>query len=367
MNDSRQGKFTAKANELLRRLPMLRDWLDLQVSDRRAFIIEFAGMPKAGKSSAIEHLRHFFSHGYKVKVNETVGFTNAPAHQYEVYTPAEGVSLRTPGYLKSDKVDFNTWAGAYGLQELLQASHDKHNDLVVLDRGPWDAGCWLEHWKLEAQGKQNQDDPVAAIAEFFQLDSWTTRSDLHVVLVVDPAQAAFRELNSRLIQHGGFASDQVAMQKMHTIYIERFKLLAAKKRELCPHVGASSALLLDTTELHPHEVTLRIIEATYSVLEGKINERSDDVVLTSEYVSARLEGYLGTTRSSKKQVLEFLPAFVEAANALPTIHRIRLRRLLEEAQAPPTLDLAASAPVGKERVNPLQRQLEELLNRARRT
>jgi hypothetical protein len=35
----------------------------------RAFVMEFAGTPKAGKSTAVEAIRHFFTrHGYRVHV-----------------------------------------------------------------------------------------------------------------------------------------------------------------------------------------------------------------------------------------------------------------------------------------------------------
>src|SRR5207247_2284326 len=133
----------------LGRLPLLRAWRTLTQKAAafpdRSFVVEFAGMPKAGKSTSIEGVRQFFSHGHK-----TERWKNSEEWidlRYRVHTPAEGVSLRTPARLKVDPIDFNTWAGAYALQELLQAAHDGYNDLVVLDRGPWDASCWLEYYR----------------------------------------------------------------------------------------------------------------------------------------------------------------------------------------------------------------------------
>src|ERR1041385_7123124 len=134
------------AESYLPRLKVLEDWLERKKNpgDRRAFIVEFAGMPKSGKSLAIENLRHFFSHGPRLKI-AVKGLEWGKAEGFRVHTPAEGVSFRTPNYFKHNGFHFNAWSGAYALQELLEACHDDHHDIVILDRGPWDAGCWLQY------------------------------------------------------------------------------------------------------------------------------------------------------------------------------------------------------------------------------
>src|SRR5579859_4712248 len=118
-------KPSAELISLLGQLPLLKQWQEVRKQtgeqSRKAFVIEFAGMPKAGKSTAIENLRHFYTHGPKLLLAHDGQRKDLPPLGYRVHTPAEGVSLRTPNYLKRSPFDFNTWAGAYAVQELLQA------------------------------------------------------------------------------------------------------------------------------------------------------------------------------------------------------------------------------------------------------
>lgn len=265
--EARQRDHAAEqaASKMRDRLPRLLSWAK-QRSDAgdppRAFIVEFAGMPKAGKSSAIETIRHYFSHGPKTKV---VGPDRASNAGYRVHTPAEGVSLRTPNYLKQDPTDFNTWAGAYALQELLQARHEFFYELVILDRGPWDASCWLE----QLCAPQPPDDS-RRIYGFFRLPCWQILADLHVVLVVDPKIASHRERDQRLIDHRGPASDQNLMTAMRRIYETNFKELQEVKAYHDRDYGSLAAMKLDTTELRSKEVVVKIIDRILDLVEAKL-------------------------------------------------------------------------------------------------
>ena len=81
------------------------------------------------------------------------------------------------------------------MQELLEARHDRFHDIVLLDRGPWDAGCWLQYYKTR-QKPGDDDVPVEALAEFFKLPFWSTQADLHIVMLVQPTAALDREANA---------------------------------------------------------------------------------------------------------------------------------------------------------------------------
>jgi hypothetical protein len=218
-HDDPLEKVRAHAVENLPRLDRLQEWIRNKPERdgaRRAFIIEFAGMPKAGKSGSIKTVRQYFSSGSKIRVVEAPGSIR---RTYQIHTPAEGVSLRTPALLKQNLLDFNCWAGAYALQELLQARHDNYHDLVILDRGPWDAGCWIEFVKtLESDHPVSPEDSQKII-NFFHLPHWMTCADLHVVLTVDPAEAAERERRERLITHHGPVSDRELMMSVRDLFV----------------------------------------------------------------------------------------------------------------------------------------------------
>ena len=95
--------------------------------ERRPIFMEFAGTPKSGKSTCIDTINHFF---------RRVG--------YKVLAPTEGVSKRTPYYLKENLVAFNAWSAAYALTHILEGRYgaDEYN-LVIMDRGLFDALAWF--------------------------------------------------------------------------------------------------------------------------------------------------------------------------------------------------------------------------------
>jgi hypothetical protein len=321
-DDTKLQLLRERATANLPRLDSLQQWIQSRKAsgedERRAFIVEFAGMPKAGKSSAIKTIRQYFSSGSKIRVKEVPGKVT---RAYRLHTPAEGVSLRTPGLLKQNLLDFNSWAGAYALQELLQAGHDNYHDLVLLDRGPWDAGCWLEYVKKSQLPKSIDKKEADKIIGFFQSPHWMTRADLHVVLVLDPVEAAKRESSERLIAHHGPVSDTSLMSAMRDIYEKKFPELQSVKAANCPHVKNAGAVLIDTTSLSDLEVASQIIEHAFSVLELKLAARA---VLTVEQVWAGMKPFVTRTArpAEVRLVEEYIPKFVERANILPVSARI---------------------------------------------
>lgn len=104
-----------------------RDVRTYRVGDFAPVAVEFMGSPKAGKTTTIDILTHFFKRT-----------------RYKVWAPTEGASKRTPYHLKRDLVAFNTWTLSYAMSELLVAYHNvDHYDLVILDRGPFDSLAWM--------------------------------------------------------------------------------------------------------------------------------------------------------------------------------------------------------------------------------
>jgi hypothetical protein len=327
-----QGEIDA----IVAKHPLLGTWSKLWEEahgHKRAFVIELAGMPKAGKSTTIDQVRHFFSHGHKVKVSDKGG------SPYIVHTPAEGVSQRTPRALKDDRVDFNTWAGAYALQELLEARHDTFHDLVILDRGPWDASCWLQHFaKVPGVDK---DLPVGAIADFFRLKCWVTESDLHVVMIVDPATALTRERTQRLIEHRGPASQTELMDSMKKIYEDSFPTLLDEKAKACKDVGKHSAILLNTTAYDRQGAAeFEVISQALKVLELKIER------LLPETAEARLKAFSeqlsGKIRGSElTKVHENIQKVTEHLRQMTPLQRFGFRQALAKRTKGSELILSA--------------------------
>jgi hypothetical protein len=319
-DDAADAEIRQLAEKNIAQLKKLKDWREARSSgaeDSRAFVIEVAGMPKSGKSKAIDTVRHYFTYGtgLKLKVVE---------RRYRIYTPAEGVSQRTPAYLKQNLLDYNCWAGAYALQKLLEANHDNYHDLVILDRGPWDSGCWIEYLRSNRRELFSDDEEAAKIGAFFQMAHWMTQSDLHVVFTVDPATAANREKKGRLIAHHGPASKTELMDAMREIYRRRFEDLRRAKSDECPHVGDNAAVLIDTTSMRPLEVAWKIIESALKILDLKIAYRAEFTKTELHNRLIRSQAVRPRTKQVEK-LSDFIPELLREANSLDGRGRGQLR------------------------------------------
>src|SRR5207249_2651594 len=95
---------------------------------RKPVVIEFAGSPKAGKSSTIAQLYTFLKRcGFKVKI---------------VVERASVCPIRDKKH-----ATFNIWTACTTLAQILESTQDPPQeddpDILILDRGLFDAICWL--------------------------------------------------------------------------------------------------------------------------------------------------------------------------------------------------------------------------------
>ncbi len=168
----------------------------------RPFFVEFAGMPRAGKSSTITHT---------VECLQTLGF--------RIYAPAEGAS-QAPEYIKrKDLVAYNLWTTCYALTVILEGLHVRNPDLydvVVLDRGLFDALCWIEY--LEDGGKIDEGERKR-IADFLRIDNWNGMIDLVFVFTCDAETAKKRNEKYQLIPRLGIVTNEDELRKLHDGYM----------------------------------------------------------------------------------------------------------------------------------------------------
>jgi predicted NUDIX family phosphoesterase len=159
----------AQIQALEARAAHLRELLDKEFA-RRAFVLEFAGTPKSGKSTSVEAARHFFArNGFRVHV---------------LAERAAMCPIPMKGHLF-----FNTWCMASMLAELL-ANFETETDLIIVDRGLMDSLVWLVMQK--ARGEITATD-ASCFESFVLLDRWVSLIDLALVLYVDPDEALKRE------------------------------------------------------------------------------------------------------------------------------------------------------------------------------
>jgi len=146
----------------------------------RAFVIEFAGTPKSGKTTSVEAIRHFFNrNGFRVHV---------------LVERASVCPIPMKGHLF-----FNTWCASTMLAELL-ANVDTETDIIIVDRGLFDALVWLTLQRL--RGELTVDE-AKTIEAFLLLNRWRSLIDLAVVMSVSPELAIQRENRQRITTKPG--------------------------------------------------------------------------------------------------------------------------------------------------------------------
>ena len=150
---------------------------------RRPIVIEFCGSPKSGKSSCINSLSLFLRrNNFRTKVL------------------TERASVCPVG----DKYDpnFNIWTACSAIAELVEvlSNNSKDYDVVILDRGIFDALCWF-NWLKDRNSLDDGD--YKSLEAFLVMNKWTTVVDLIYVFTARPEISMEREYASLLTRKPG--------------------------------------------------------------------------------------------------------------------------------------------------------------------
>lgn len=160
-------------DELIRRAREVAQRFDNQA--RKPIVVEFAGCPKAGKTSTIGQVAAFFKRtGFKVEV---------------VIERASVCPIRDKKHS-----NFNVWTGCTTLAQLLEKTQDPPRDddpqLLILDRGIFDSVCWLRMMERLARIRGSDRDRIES---FLLIDDWRKRLSGVVLMLASPADSMERE------------------------------------------------------------------------------------------------------------------------------------------------------------------------------
>lgn len=225
------ARIEFSARELLRRLPP-RAAKGSALG--RPFVVEFAGAPRAGKTSALDHMSSVLRrHGFRVDT---------------VSEDARSSRVR-------DKRDplFNLSTAMATGDQIIQATHgDDTSHLLLVDRGFFDALCWQD-WLLGvgAITRDEHDDNVA----FLQQPRLCELTDLVFVLTVAPERALERDLAGRVTRRSGPIMNMEALQLVNNSIARVMK--HQDGRFQCVH--------LDTT--HSDQISI-LARMTFTVLKA---------------------------------------------------------------------------------------------------
>ena len=210
----------------------------------RPLFVEFAGTPKSGKSTCIDIVNHFFR-----RLN------------YKILAPTEGASKRTPYYLREDLFSFNTWSATYALTHILEGRHGSDQyQLVIMDRGLFDALAWFELLKSKDQVSKDQisEEDCQTIQNFLMIAHWRELVDIVFLFETDPDTSLERENRDKLIEEPGQAMNPDFLRSLNGAYQTTRDKYSTQFREF--HVVNTRSNQDTTPQSTGFEVATKIIE-----------------------------------------------------------------------------------------------------------
>ena len=143
---------------------------------RKPIVIEFAGVPKAGKTSNLEQVLSFF---------KRCGFSVESVAEQAAICPVR--DKKHP--------NFNIWTACTTLAQLLektQAPPRKGDpDILFVDRGIFDAICWMRLMNKEFSRLAKEEYQL--IEKFLSINEWRRRISAVIVMTATPEKAIRRE------------------------------------------------------------------------------------------------------------------------------------------------------------------------------
>jgi predicted NUDIX family phosphoesterase len=167
---------------------------------RKPVVFEFAGVPKAGKTSTLNALQAFLKRcGFRVEV---------------VVERASICPIRDKKHS-----NFNVWTACTTLAQILEKTQnpprpdDPH--ILILDRGLFDSICWLS---LMEHLERIRPEERQIVERFLKIGDWRKRISAVFVMTVKPEDAMSREQGLLPVQRstGSIMNVEVLQQMLKT-------------------------------------------------------------------------------------------------------------------------------------------------------
>lgn len=241
---------------------------------KRPIVIEFSGSPKAGKTSCINSLELFLKRN---------GFT--------VQIIQERASICPVSNKQSPM--FNLWTSCMSLSGLIGILENKENnvDILILDRGIFDALCWFE-WLVDNKMMEEEQRRVAE--SFFLMDEIVKSIDIVFAFKVQPNMSIEREYANLLTDKLG----TIMNIKVLSEYLNAIENTISMKKKFFHKI-----FLIDTSNKNQDEVGQEVTTNTLNTLSDLLMEKIGYFDRTD-----KLSDLLSTnTVFSDNQLTKFLP------------------------------------------------------------
>lgn len=208
----------------------------------RSYFFEFSGMPKSGKTTVIESIRHFFR-------RKEFSVKNFNGHDRNV--PID----------KRDAVELNMVLAAHACEYINTYSvADNQPTLHFLDRGIFDRAVFTE--KLRREGKLD-DEEAESIKNFLLTKQNCKLIDHLFVFAVDPKKSLDREYSKTLIPAPGRVMNQEYLESLQITLFDCYESYKNRFR---------SSEIIFTDSDAPKETGLYIAKQIWEILGGQNDE-----------------------------------------------------------------------------------------------
>lgn len=165
------------------------------------WVIEFAGLPRSGKTGCIGIVEHLLRR-----------------NNFAVLTPAEG-ARNAPEHLKDDLIAYNAWTATYAIQQILEgatrSSRSRYYNVVLLDRGLFDATAWFHF--LEKRGNLDEQQRKTW-AKFLRSPKWAAYLKQVFFFQCNTRTALSRELEEKLTTQKGLVLAEDFLSDLNEAY-----------------------------------------------------------------------------------------------------------------------------------------------------
>jgi len=216
---------------------------------RKPLVIEFAGVPKAGKTSTLTHVQTFLKRcGFRTDV---------------VVERASVCPIRDKKH-----ANFNIWTACTTLAQILEKTQNPPRpddpQILFLDRGIFDSICWMTMMERISRIRRDERE---LIQKFLLIDDWKKRISAVFVMLVSPSDAMKREQGVLPVEGtGGSIMNSEILQQIKEINEECVEQLG-KDFRIYP-VNTSDG----ETKENPERTAEVVAEAILGLIEAQLEE-----------------------------------------------------------------------------------------------
>lgn len=212
-------------------------------SRKRALIVEFAGMPKAGKTTVVNSLSLFLRRN---------GIKTVVVTERAAVSPIKN----------KHHPDFNIWTGCTSLARMLEFRRSSEFMVIILDRGVFDSLIWLNslHRREKISSKE-----LEKLEGFFLLERFVKDVDLVICLKTSIQSALDREYKDVLTDKPGSIMNHDFLKE----YIKALDNTVEKHRD-----KVTELVEIDTTETE----TIEGVELSLTRVIESLRDLSDETL-----------------------------------------------------------------------------------------